>query len=75
MAKHLLRSLVLGTLCSALSALAQAPAVYSVTNVATNTTLLAPGTLANVWGTGFGNDAQQVSVQIGGKPAAVIGAS
>jgi len=75
MPKHLLRSLVLGTLCFTLSALAQAPVVQGVVNGASFTTLLAPGTLANVFGTGFGSDIKQVSVQIGGKPAFVMYAS
>ena len=59
------RIIVLLTLC--IGAVAQTPTVTSVLNFASSGTQLCPGVYAAVSGTGFGSNAANVTVAVGGK--------
>ena len=61
----MLRIIVLLTLC--IGAVAQTPTVTSVLNFASSGTQLCPGVYAAVSGTGFGSNAANVTVAVGGK--------
>src|SRR5579863_4535412 len=64
-------SVALVLLSTATSALAQVPTVTSVVNVVSPAGQLSPGMLALVGGTGFGSNAANVTVTVGGKPGYV----
>jgi hypothetical protein len=70
-----MKKLILLICAGAGALMAQAPTIASVVNASINSsTVLAPGILATIYGSGFGSgNASSVTVTVGGQAAYVIG--